>query len=121
MLNTKKYLIYKISGGLNHMLMQINNAIHLSKITNVINGLGRLVVGTDPYKYIEPYNNTPHSVLTGLKRLGRLPLKKNKNKVGVDLGINSLATLSNGKKYKNIRSYKTAFSHRSVEEFQNYE
>ena len=34
------------------------------------------------------------------------PLKKSKNKVGVDLGINSLATLSNGKKYKNIRSYK---------------
>jgi hypothetical protein len=29
-----KYLIYKISGGLNHMLIQINNAIHLSKITN---------------------------------------------------------------------------------------
>jgi putative transposase len=34
------------------------------------------------------------------------PLKKNKNKVGVDLGVSSLATLSNGKKYKNIRSYK---------------
>src|ERR1035437_4218128 len=29
----KKYLIYKISGGLCHMLGQINRAIHLSKIT----------------------------------------------------------------------------------------
>jgi len=30
----RKYLIYKISGGLNHMLIQINRAIHLSKLTN---------------------------------------------------------------------------------------
>lgn len=30
----KKYLVYKISGGLYHMLLQINNAIYLSKITN---------------------------------------------------------------------------------------
>lgn len=29
----KKYLIYKQSGGLSHMLYQINNAIHLSKIS----------------------------------------------------------------------------------------
>ena len=29
-----KYLIYKISGGLNHMLLQINNAIKLSRISN---------------------------------------------------------------------------------------
>jgi hypothetical protein len=29
-----KYLIYKVSGGLNHMLGQINNAIHLSKTLN---------------------------------------------------------------------------------------
>ena len=29
-----KYLIYKVSGGLNHMLIQINKAIYLSKLTN---------------------------------------------------------------------------------------
>lgn len=30
----KKYLVYKISGGLNHMLIEINNAIHFSNLTN---------------------------------------------------------------------------------------
>jgi hypothetical protein len=30
----KKYLVYKTAGGICHMLRQINNAIHLSKITN---------------------------------------------------------------------------------------
>jgi len=29
-----KYIVYKVSGGLNHMLGQINNIIHLSKISN---------------------------------------------------------------------------------------
>lgn len=33
-MNETKYLIYKVSGGLNHMLNQINNAIHLSKTLN---------------------------------------------------------------------------------------
>jgi hypothetical protein len=37
---------------------------------DVINGLGELVVGKDPHKYIQPANNSPHNVLTGLKRLG---------------------------------------------------
>lgn len=30
----RKYLIYKVTGGLNHMLNQINNMVHLSKVTN---------------------------------------------------------------------------------------
>lgn len=30
----KKYIVYKVTGGLNHMLKQINNIIHLSKISN---------------------------------------------------------------------------------------
>lgn len=32
----KKYLIYKLTGGLNHTLHQLNKAIHLSKATNRI-------------------------------------------------------------------------------------
>lgn len=30
----KKYLVYKVSGGLCHMLYQINRAIHLSKLSD---------------------------------------------------------------------------------------
>lgn len=30
----EKFLIYKVSGGLNHMLIQINNAVELSKMSN---------------------------------------------------------------------------------------
>jgi hypothetical protein len=31
-----RFLVYKLSGGLNHMLKQINNAIHLSEMSNRI-------------------------------------------------------------------------------------
>ena len=37
---------------------------------DVINGLGELVVGKDPHKYIQSANNSTYNVLTGLKRLG---------------------------------------------------
>jgi len=33
-MNSQKYLIYKVTGGLAHMLTHINNAIHLSKLSN---------------------------------------------------------------------------------------
>jgi hypothetical protein len=36
----------------------------------VIKGLGGLIVGKDPHKYIEPSSTSPQDVLTGLKKLG---------------------------------------------------
>lgn len=47
------YLVYKISGGLNHMLGQINNAIYASKITNrfLIIDCNELAFNNDFNKY----------------------------------------------------------------------
>jgi len=48
----KKYLIYKISGGLCHMLGQINNAIYLSKVTN-----RTLIIDCFAHAFSRDFNN----------------------------------------------------------------
>lgn len=47
-----RFLIYKLSGGLNHMLKQINNAIHLSESTN-----RRLIIDTKGGAFDNDFND----------------------------------------------------------------